>query len=283
MQHRSAWILSFVCLLAVSSCEAREPDKKPENQEKPQTTCSPSAALEQEDHGCPAPLLATESGTCFAAPSLVSPTTPVLIFLHGMSPNADFAIRHAVPLALAGRDAGVVTLLPLGRKGACNWSEAVRENHCWPTTPDAADEAVDWRVRLEKDIAFVGSCLGDEKLGPTFLAGHSNGGIGALQVFADGALPLRGLAVLHGGAPVVLRLPTIGPSGELPSPPALLLRAALGDEWHHPTMVRLRDLFEDHGWAFEWQERSGGHAVDESDFESLLDFLLRTVTPPSGE
>ncbi len=198
----------------------------------------------------------------------------MIVFLHGMAPSPARILQHTAPLAREAAARGVAVLAPLGTTGLCDWSEEVKHFLCWPTRAEHDAALATTAERLRRDLHETARLLGRPESLPAVLVGFSNGGFAATHLAIVGDLDLRGLAVLHAGS----RLPT-------PRERAVptLLRAATGDEWHHPTMVALRDKMAEAGWDAVWQEREGPHALTETDVDALLAFVasLRTNHSPS--
>lgn len=219
---------------------------------------------------CPAPFEALPSGTCLALPESHSANLPVVVFLHGMATSASWAVGEGQRLAKQGGD-DLVVLAPLGKKGSCDWSPEVAEHHCWPrgSRPQDLAELVE---TLRGDLLHVQKVMGrDDSVSPT-LVGFSNGGFAAIALALSTDLEIGGLVVLHGGASV-----PVESKRDVPT----LLRAAKGDEWHNPTMVKLRDRLAGLEWPVTWEEREGAHALDDSDLDSVVRFVkeqaVRTV------
>lgn len=223
---------------------------------------------------CPAPFEMLPSGTCLALPEGASADLPVVVYLHGMTSSASWALGEGKKLATKGAG-DIVVLAPLGQKGACDWSPDVAEHHCWtqgnrPKDQRALAELVE---TLRGDLLQVQKAMGrNEPIAP-ILVGFSNGGFGVAALAFTTDLELGGLVVLHAGTSVPIETKQDVPT---------LLRAALGDEWHHPTMVTLRDRLAAVGWAATWEEREGAHALDDSDLASIVRFVNEQASPAGG-
>jgi len=213
-----------------------------------------------EEFRCPPPLEVLPGGSCFAKPASGAKDVPVAIYLHGMTTDAGWALREGALLAQAARGE-VAVLVPLGEKGACFWSPELAHHHCWPTTQRQQPEVRQLVQRLEGDLVEARRRLGGRVRGAPFLVGFSNGGFAAAEIAATTGMPLAGLVVLHAGAREIgWSVPT-------------LLRAATGDEWHHPTMVKLRDRLAAAGTPARWEEREGPHLFTEEDAAAVVAFV----------
>jgi predicted esterase len=202
-------------------------------------------------------------------PPKVTDDTPVFIFLHGMAPNPEVALGNAKELGLSATEAGIVVVAPLGTVGLCGWSPDAAKSWCWPGHPMQGPETHVLAERLRMDLKEVAQRLGRNDVQPV-LAGFSNGGFGAALLVSSGEFEPAGLAVLHAGGPYRWE-----PKNPLPT----LLRTATGDQWHHSTMVALRDQLTSVGWNAEWQERDGGHELTASDVAAIIAFTKKVSAP----
>lgn len=182
-----------------------------------------------------------------------------------MTPSTEQVWREGLQVVEAARGR-VAVLVPIGERGACTWNPELARHHCWPTDARLADELDRLADRLQKDVQAVASRLGAQGPLVPHLAGFSNGGFAAAFLAQRRKMDLASLVVLHAGGPV-----PFAPDADLP----ILLRAATGDEWHHPTMVDLRDRLIGAGRAPSWQERAGPHVLDPSDATAIVDFVRR--------
>jgi poly(3-hydroxybutyrate) depolymerase len=233
-----------------------------------------SAGCQVESAACPEPFQPLASGTCIAVPPQVDDDTPVVVFLHGMTPSPEVALDHERELGRSAAGAGVVVVAPLGTVGLCGWSPEAAKSWCWPSHPKQLPETHALAIRLREDLKQVAHLLGRRGDVRPVLAGFSNGGFGAALLVASGEFEPAGLAVLHAGGPYRWE-----PKNPLPT----LLRTATGDQWHHSTMVALRDQLTSVGWNAEWQERDGGHELTASDVAALVAFAKRAGAPVACE
>lgn len=214
---------------------------------------------------CPPPFEALGSGSCLATPPGAD---KVIVYLHGMTTSSALARKEAASLAAAALERGFAILAPIGTHGGCTWSPEFANRWCWPIAPEQAAETEALLERIRKDLEHV-----SPRPSQVVLAGFSNGGFMALRL-ARLMPELSGLVVAQAGAPRPFSFDGLRPV------PTLLL-AARGDEWQFPTMKALRATMDALGWAPEWQERGGPHAMQPEDFAAMVTFIEQLSLMPA--
>lgn len=207
---------------------------------------------------------------CLYLPLAGPAPAPLVVFLHGMfaaSAPAGEERQEELLVARATRR-GFAVLVPRGRRGLCDWKPELADFVCWPTTPRHVAEAEEivrsWRPALEAASARLGAAS------PLFLLGFSNGGFFAALVAGQGLLPLRGLAVLHGGALAPVNFALVAPI------PTLLLGAE-SDRWQLPKLQQLHEWLEAARWPHTLRVRPGQHGLTAQDLDDALDLFASAV------
>ncbi|AKU93206.1 hypothetical protein AKJ08_3593 [Vulgatibacter incomptus] len=166
---------------------------------------------------------------------------------------------------------GIAVLAPIGTFGGCTWNPKFADWWCWPIAPNQIRETEMLISRIQSDLEEVAA---RSRPIPTVLAGFSNGGFMAMRLAGHGP-EISGLVVAQAGAPEKFSFDGMRPM------PTLLL-AARGDEWQYPTMQTLRNTLVSQGWAPEWKEREGPHALQPEDVEAVISFVSRLPALPEG-
>ena len=216
---------------------------------------------------CPPPFETMPSGSCLSMPPGAE---TVVVYLHGMTRSSEWARKEAALLAASALDRQIAVLAPIGTVGGCTWDPKFADWLCWPIAPDQSPETEALLERIRKDLGIVST-----RPKQVVLAGFSNGGYMAIRL--SRLMPERlGLVVAQAGLPQAFTFDGMDPV------PTLLL-AARGDEWQYPTMQALRTALGSLGWAPQWQEREGPHAMQSEDVDAMLTFIDRLSTSPAAD
>lgn len=203
------------------------------------------------------------SGACLSAPALTGKPVPVVMFFHGMYPDAHPEQELALEARLAERALarGFAVLIHRGEKGLCNWSADLADWRCWPSMGKQKPEAGRLLLSFGEDLRNVGL-----RRSGLYALGFSNGGFFTAMLAAESRSLFSAYAVLHGG---LVEPSTFGADRAV----ATLLVAAEGDANQRPRMEALRERMTEGGWAPRYLLRPGGHELTDEDIDRALDFF----------
>lgn len=165
-------------------------------------TWPPRPLARVETDWCIAGLESLDVTTCVVVPS--SPTRTLLIYLHGIvPPGKDSPQKTNVEtiVANASRRAGIVAMIPRGRKGLA--PKGLSDWWGWPTGEasyrrygtELATEISDKRARLETALGV--------RFDRVYLAGSSSGAYFVSMLALHGGLEVNGFGAMSGGARVL--------------------------------------------------------------------------------
>lgn len=195
---------------------------------------------------------------------------PLLVFLHGMYPDAAPDAEYALEarLATGAAAAGVAVYVHRGRVGLCDWDDAFRDWRCWPTRGGQLPVVGEILVELGEALVELARQTGADTARPVVF-GYSNGGFLAAIMASQTSMAACGYVIAHAGGTPPMSF------GGRPRAPALLVWGT-----HDPNREQMQQLLQrmrEGGWAPRHVETGGGHDLTDQDFALALRFALECM------
>jgi predicted esterase len=184
----------------------------------------------------------------------------LVVYLHGLAPNAFAVTAEWKALAEVPRERRAAVLALWGTEGQCPWAPQAL---CWPSDRSQLAEVRALTRRLGGALEAAWARLRQRSL--PVVAGYSNGAYCVSILIGDSDVPAAGWALLQGG-------PATGTSFPQSRARPTWLLAAADDPIQGPAMRSLQAALLEAGWHPTLAVRPGEHPAEVGDYQRLFAF-----------